>query len=179
MVTFERMIPELTLLREKLGQLGPLVDRLDLELVDDPGWDEPSDVSYLSQDERRDPDVMANVEAMGQTNELIDWFGRDMEGYVGLWRGPDRMPREDAPVVRLDTEGQYDLLSVGIGNYLAVAASEEDFETNRFLLLEAGFSVEPTPDDVGAALIRFASPNEHRHVLYNACRVRRGLPPVA
>jgi hypothetical protein len=121
---------------------------------------------------------MSNVEAMAKTNELVDWFGRDMEGYVGLWRGPEGTPQDDAPVVRLDTEGQYDLLAVGIGNYLAVASGEEDFDANRRLLLEAGFSVEPSPDDVGAALVRFASPNEHRHTLYNAARVRRGLPPV-
>jgi hypothetical protein len=172
------MISELMLLRGKLGELGELVERLELELVDDPRWEEPSDVTYLSTEEQEDPDVMANVEAMAKTNELVDWFGRDMEGYVGLWRGPACTPREDAPVVRLDTEGQYDLLAVGVGNYLAVAAGDTDFEANRLRLLEAGFSVEPTPDDVGAALVQFASPNEYRHNLYNAARLRRGLPPV-
>jgi hypothetical protein len=92
--------------RRNLGQLDDLVSSLELQLVDDPRWAEPSDVSYLNDKDRANPSTMSNVEAMAATNELIAWFGRDMEGFVGLWRGPNNTPLEQAPIVRLDTEGR-------------------------------------------------------------------------
>src|SRR5258705_8187271 len=82
------MTPDLVKLRDSLPTLGPIVERLELELIDDPSWGEPSDTSYLTDDDRQNPDIAANVEAMAETNRLISWFGRDAEGYLGLWRGP-------------------------------------------------------------------------------------------
>ena len=101
------MTPEIEKLRDSLDALGDQVDYLELEMVDDPKWDEPSDTSYLNDDDRADPDIMSNVEAMTATNGLISWFARDQEGYVGLWRGPSNTALEEAPIVRLDTEGEY------------------------------------------------------------------------
>ena len=88
------MTPDLERLRSSLTDLEDQVDYLELELVDNPDWPEPSDTSYLSAEDRTDPDTMDNVDAMAQTNQLIAWFGRDMEGFVGLWRGPDNLPLE-------------------------------------------------------------------------------------
>src|SRR5260221_5820205 len=119
------MTPDLVLLREKFEQLGQLVSALELELVDDPSWAEPSDPSYRNETDRANPAIMANVEAMAATNRLIAWFGRDMEGFLGFWRGPKELPLEQAPIVQLDSEGQYSLVATSIPNYLAVAWSEE------------------------------------------------------
>src|SRR6266545_3257150 len=105
------MTPDIVKLRDSLTTLGPIIDRLELELVDDPAWGEPSDTSYLTDADRDNPDIAANLAAMSETNKLIAWFGRDAEGYLGLWRGPDGRPLDEAPVVRLDTEGQYSIVA--------------------------------------------------------------------
>ncbi len=54
--------------RMKLDVLSDLVDSLELALVEDPNWAEPSEPSYLRDSERANPDTMANVEAMVATN---------------------------------------------------------------------------------------------------------------
>lgn len=173
------MTPELVLLRKKMEVLGDLVDELELELVEDPQWAEPSDTSYLNADDRANPDTMANVEAMAQTNKLIAWFGRDMEGFVGLWRGADQVALAKAPIVRLDTEGQYELVASSIGDYLCIAASNDDFDENRKMVTKAGLAVSGSPDEIWEAIEDYDSPNEYRRHLYNAQRKQRGLPPIS
>lgn len=172
------MTPALKLLRDKLDVLADLVESLELELVDDPKWPEPSDMSYLTAKEREDPDIMSNVDAMLATNELISWFGRDMEGFLGLWRGPKNTPLESAAIIRLDSEGQYDLVAATIGDYLVISTDADEFDTQREAVAAAGFTVSKTPDEVWAALGGFEDPNDFRHVLYNEGRKRRGLPVI-
>lgn len=172
------MTPDLVRLRETFGQLGQLVEALELELIDDPSWPEPSDTSYLNEQDRANPDIMANVEAMAATNRLIAWFGRDMEGYLGLWRGPQELPLERAAVVQLDSDGQYSVVAATIPDYLAVAWSEEAFDRARQALSKVGFTVAASPDEIAKAAESFDSPNAYRHRLYNEARVRRGLQPV-
>jgi hypothetical protein len=169
---------ELSSLRERLGRLGNLVERLELELVDDPQWAEPSDVSYLTAADRADPEIMDNVEAMSATNNLIAWFGRDQEGFVGFWCGPSDGPIDAAPVVRLDTEGQYRLIAATVPDYLAISVSEGEFAGTRQTLIEAGFSVSSSREAIWHALESFDDPNEYRRKLYNEGRARRGLPPI-
>lgn len=177
-VNVRRMTPDLKLLHDKLDQLADLVESLELELVDDPKWPEPSDMSYLTAKERKDPDIMSNVDAMLATNELISWFGRDMEGFLGLWRGPKNTPLDKAPIVRLDSEGQYDLVAATVGDYLAISTDADEFDESRKAIAKAGFTVAESPDAIWEALAGFEDPNDFRHVLYNEGRKRHGLPPI-
>ena len=172
------MTPDVERLRNSLEQLEDQIDYLELELVDDPEWTEPSDTSYLSADDRANPDIMANVEAMAETNKLIAWFARDQEGYVGLWRGPDRQPLDSAPVVRLDTEGQYDLVATTIGDYIAISVDEDDFDDTREALKGAGFTVRASAEEIWSSVEAQPCPNDYRLKLYNEGRKRRGLEPV-
>jgi len=172
------MTPDIERLRDSLDDLEDQVDYLELELVNDPKWAEPSDTSYLSAADKANADTMANVEAMAQTNKLIAWFGRDMEGFVGLWRGPDNEPLESAPVVRLDTEGQYQVVALTVGDYIAISVDEDDFEDAREALVEAGFAVADSADDIWASIDGLEGPGEYRDELYNAARKKRGLKPV-
>jgi len=172
------MTPDIERLRNSLDELEDQVDYLELELVDNPDWGEPSDTSYLNDEDRADPDTMDNVDAMTQTNRLIAWFGRDMEGFVGLWRGPENLPLESAPVVRLDTEGQYSLVARTIGDYVAISVDEDDFDDAREALVDAGFEVSESAEDIWASLEDLEDPNEYRGKLYNAGRVQRGLDPI-
>jgi hypothetical protein len=154
------------------------VGQLELELVDDPRWLEPSDTSYLNDDDRANPDIMANVEAMSATNELIDWFGRDQGGFVGLWRGPSGRPLTEAPVVRLDTEGQYRLVAATVPDYLAIEMPRESFAETRAKLIDSGFTVSASPEVLWQRLEQLDQPNDYRHERYNEGRERRGLPPI-
>ena len=172
------MTPELQQLRSQQGMLQGLFDSLELELVDDPDWSEPSDDSYLTDDERRDPDIASNIEAMRATYKLISWFGKDFEGFVGLWRGPDNSPLDCAPIARLDTEGQYRLIAQSIGDYIAISIDDEDFPQTRSGLLAAGFDVSESNEEIWSSLDSSDEPNNYRHKLYNEARVRRGLEPI-
>jgi hypothetical protein len=171
------MTPDIVKLRESLPTLDTITDRLELELVDDPQWKEPSDTSYLSDADRKNPDIAANVEAMAETNKLIAWFGKDAEGYLGLWRGPSERSLTEAPVVRLDSEGQYSIVAATVPEYLAIAMPEDEFAATRDRLTKAGFKVGFNPDAIWGALDAFDDdPNAYRNELYERARVERGLP---
>jgi hypothetical protein len=171
------MTPDLQRLREAAG-LNEFIDAIELELVYDPKWEEPSDTSYLTAADRANADIMANVEAMDATNELIAWFGRDQDGFVGLWQGPDRRPLSCCPVVRLDTEGQYELIAATVADYIVVSIEQDSFQEARYALQEAGFRVAESREAIWKALESFDEPNDLRHRLYNLARQRRGLQPI-
>jgi hypothetical protein len=172
------MTPDVKRLHCVLAKLHDVLDEIKFELVDDPQWPEPSDTSYLNDDDRANPDIMANVEAMTETNSLIAWFGRDLQGFIGLWRGPVSLPLELAPVVRLDSEGQYSLLATTVPGYIAASVDDESFDDTRAALIAAGFDVLASRKEIWAALDGIIDPNAFRHELYNQGRARRGLVPV-
>jgi hypothetical protein len=165
------MTPDLVRLREALEDLQDVVDSLELELVDDPDWAEPSDTSYLTKADLANPDIVANVSAMAVTNKLISWFGKDMEGYVGLWRGPLNHPLDKAPVVRLDSEGQYAIVAATIADYLAISVSEDELEEVQEALAAAGFKPSASREEIWKNIEIFSDdPNEFRNKLYEATK---------
>lgn len=174
------MTPDIDRLRKTLDDLGDIAEDLGLELVADPYWTQPSDISYLTDEDRANSDIMANVDAMAATNQLIAWFGRDSEGFVGLWRGPENRPLADSPIVRLDTEGQYSVIAKSIGDYLAISLDHEEFDDTRERLVTAGFAVRESPDAIWASVeSEEDAVNRHRHSLYNEGREKRGLSPIS
>ncbi|MEO8700123.1 MAG: hypothetical protein ABI867_08770 [Kofleriaceae bacterium] len=173
------MTPDVVRLRASLDALAGLMTELELTLVDDPAWSEPSDTSYLNEKDRTNPDLVANVEAMTATHALISWFGRYREGFVGLWRGPNATALDQAPIVRLDSEGQYELVATTVGDFLAIAADQDRFAEHRRSLVDAGFTVAASRKLIWQTLDTLDDPNAYRHELYNAARGRRGLPPIS
>jgi len=165
----------------KKDSLQEVFDSIELELHDDPNWEEPSDSSYLSEDERKDPEIMANIDALTETNKFVHWFGRDTEGFVGFWRGPSSKPINECPVVRLDTEGQYMLVAMTIPDYILVTTQEEEFEETSKALTKAGFKVSKLVEDIDAAVDAIAeedSPQTYLFNKYNENRKARGLPEI-
>ncbi len=67
------------------------------------------DTSYLTAEDRANPEIMANVEAIAQTAALIEWASVEPDRAVGYWRGPAGTPPAQAPVVTFDSEGQFHL----------------------------------------------------------------------
>lgn len=172
------MTPDLQRLREALEDLEELLDAIELEFVEDPNWDEPSDTSYMTPEDKANPDIMSNVEAMDATNGLIAWFGRDQEGFVGLWQGPDKRELSNCPVVRLDTEGQYELVACTVADYIPVSVDEDEFANAREVLMDAGFEVSESRDAIWNSVPNLNEPNNFRHKLYNQARQKRGLEPI-
>lgn len=119
------MIPEDLAVWRRLrdaGESPPWSDGLRL-LADD---ERPAalDTGYLTAEDLANPDIAANVRAIGETAALITWVAEDEdEGQAfGYWRGPNALPLAAAPVVSLDNEGQFQVLR---GASLSEALSDE------------------------------------------------------
>jgi hypothetical protein len=172
------MTPDLVKLRAKQKSLRVVLDNLELTLVDEAQWTKPSDTSYLNDASRANPDVMANVAAMAATNTLVAWFGEDSEGFVGLWRGVACRPLASSPVVKLDTEGQYEIVAMTVPDYIAISVSKDDFDETRKALVKAGLKVGRDRDAIWAKLNEWSDdPNEFRNSLYDHIKKKKRSQP--
>ena len=70
------------------------------------------------------------------------------------------------------------LIAATIPDYIAISVEESSFDMTRKALMDAGFVVSPTADDIWKLIENPEEPNEHRNDLYNKGRVRRGLKAV-
>ncbi len=67
--------------------------------------------SYLNDSDRQNPDIMANVAAINDVLARITMVAESEDGdMIGYWHGPERTPIDKAPIVKLDTEGIFDLM---------------------------------------------------------------------
>lgn len=173
------MINDIVVLKKNLNKLDAVIEYLELELVDDYLWGEPSDFSYLNDRDLANPDIVSNVKAMKKTNGFISWFGQDFEGYIGLWNGPENIHCNKAPVVRLDREGQYRIVAKTIPDYIAVSCERDDFANNRELLISIGLSVSSSIDDIWRSVDGiYTQANDYRNSEYNKERIERGLAAI-
>ena len=93
-----------------LDNLAEFVRRTGVELNWKKDWAPWSDTSYLSADDLANPDIAANVKAIAEVCDLIAFVGSDEDGnYFGYWRGPKRESITASPIVRFDSEGQFNL----------------------------------------------------------------------
>lgn len=69
------------------------------------------DTSYLTDADRSNPDIAANVEAVLATAALVTWAAEDEDETraFGYWRSPRDTPLAEAPVVVIDSEWQFAL----------------------------------------------------------------------
>ena len=145
-----------------------LQELLNIEVRFEPDWAPWEDTSYLSESDRTNPDIMANVYAMAETNAMMSFVAKhEMEGYVGYWRGPEKRLIAISPLVRLDNEGQYQFCpgSSFAEAILSFTWSHEDFVTARDWMKGVGVQVaadsiddltypssDPTPQQVRESL---------------------------
>lgn len=67
--------------------------------------------SYLNDSDRQNADIMANVAAINDVLALITIAAESEDGdMIGYWHGPERTPIGNAPIVKFDTEGTFDLM---------------------------------------------------------------------
>jgi hypothetical protein len=97
---------------DDLGRLlrhrDELAQRTGIELSLAKEWAPWLDHSYLQPEERTDPDIAANIRAMADVSSLIAFVAQEEDGqYFGFWRGRDKLPIANCPLVFLDNEGQF------------------------------------------------------------------------
>ena len=140
-----KSLPELVSLYRLRGAACPddlrilLIDGIELlrnfyiEVDGDETWKPWTDKSYLTPTDLADPDIAANVRAIDDTFEHIDFVARTEEDiYIGYWRGPERVPIERSPLVSYDTEGQFRLCgSRFVESLFFVINDEEALDTFR------------------------------------------------
>jgi hypothetical protein len=108
-----RPVPDdlaILLLAQWSGNDGPLED-LEIEFFAT-GQSHPLiDHSYLNDRDRARPDTMANVAAIDEVNGHVGFVAEGLNGAaIGYWLHPDEPAGRPAPVVSLDTEGQFEIL---------------------------------------------------------------------
>lgn len=87
-----------------------LLQALGVEVNGDASRKPWADKSYLTESDLADPDIAANVRAIDDTFEHINFVARmEDEIYIGYWRGPQQAPLEVCPLVSYDSEGQFHL----------------------------------------------------------------------
>jgi hypothetical protein len=98
------------------------------------------DLSYLNDDDRANPDIMANVAAMQSTCEHAAFVASDQDGsLVGYWFGPENVAIGDAAIFKLDSEGQF-LLLEGRTLSEALLGNHVFEDTEKFAQLKAKFA---------------------------------------
>ncbi len=155
---------------QEAGQPNPLSESL--RLLADGEKPAALDTSYLTAEDRANPDIAANVQAMEETAALITWVAENEDEGVafGFWRGPADLPLDAAPVVALDTEGQLELLR---GTSLSEALvdeygqwSHEDYTALVAECRSRGIAISADdPDDLLEPDVS-PTPSDHHEALY-------------
>lgn len=99
-----------------------------------PDWAPWADMSYLSEAERSNPDIAANIAAIGEVCKLITFVASDDQAnYYGYWHGPDQLTLENSPIVQYDNEGQFYLCGTAnlAGALLVHTCFGESFDEMR------------------------------------------------
>ena len=74
-----------------LAHAEQLAERTTIQLNWQPPWNPWLDTSYLSDADRANPDIMANVRAIREVCELIAFIAADEDDqYFGYWRSPNQ-----------------------------------------------------------------------------------------
>jgi hypothetical protein len=95
-------------LRLLLPHTEELTRRTGIELHWERDWAPWLDHGYLRPEEWNDPAITANVRAMAEVSSHIDFVAQEEDvQWFGYWRGPERRPLVECPLIFLDNEGQF------------------------------------------------------------------------
>jgi len=100
-------------------------------------WAPWLDTSYLSEEEKRNPEIFANVKAIAEVCSLITFIAElEDSQYIGFWRGLKHRSISESPLVILDNEGQFRLCAC---RTLAEAILEQTYDDETFAELKSWF----------------------------------------
>jgi hypothetical protein len=107
-----------------------LAERTGIRLELAEGWAPWLDTSYVSEADRRDPDILANIRAIhGVCAHTAFIAAKGDEEFFGYWRGQARRSVANSPLVYLDDEDQFHLC---IASSFAEAVLEQAYGGERF-----------------------------------------------
>jgi hypothetical protein len=67
--------------------------------------------AYLNENDRANPETMANVAAIDEVFKFITFVAEDVDGQLfGYWHGSENTPLSNAPIVKYGSEGQFEIL---------------------------------------------------------------------
>ena len=179
--------PDLQALLEVVAQADdeadPLREALGFSLLS-PGRDyQLLSGSYLNQRDRQNPDIMMNVAAINKVLAMITIVAESKDGDIfGYWHGPERTPIGAAPIVKLDTEGQFDLMQGGtlteamLGN--GTFSDDERFSAGRAWLAACGIEMEAANWRGLSTPTVPTRPDKLHRSLYDGKRIVAGLKPI-
>jgi hypothetical protein len=139
-------------LKALLSHSDEFLERTGIELNWEKNWEPWLDTSYLSDEERADPEIAANIAAIEEVCRLIAFVGATEDGNLfGYWRGPEARSIAESPIVRFDNEGQFDLLagpSFADAIVVEQTFNQEQFDQLKNWLQSLGIMVRAeTPED--------------------------------
>jgi len=155
-------------LRLLLSHREALRERTGIVLNWSSDWAPWRDTSYLTPEDLADPGIRANVRAIDDVCRMVAFVIADEDSnYLGYWRGPEHLPISQAPVVRLDNEGQFGFCGTeNIAGAILVRGRVGPFEDFHHWLQSLGVASLPTgKHDVHDVKLR-PSPQELHEQLY-------------
>lgn len=155
-------------LRILLSHSEELARHKGIELNAEEGWAPWLDTSYLNEDDRANPDIMANVRAIAEVCNLVAFVAAtEDDEFLGYWRGPEMSPVAGAPVVVLDNEGQFRILGPSFAEaILSQTYGEESFAELRDSLRSLGIEVRAASIDEIPTPAAEPDPADLHHELY-------------
>ena len=140
------------------------------------------DHSYLNEKDRADPDIMANVAAITSTCEHAAFVARNNDDAIfGYWFGPENVDIGAAPILKLDSEGQFlqleglTLSEALLGNH--VFEDVEKFAKLKDLFGKVGIAISANSWDELAYPSPPTDPTVFHEERYNENRSKAGLAP--
>ena len=121
-----------------------LEQRTGIVLTWEEDWTPWLDSSYLSEDEKANPEIAANIRALEEVCSLIAFVAAcESDEYIGYWREPDKRAVADSPLTYFDNEGQFDLCGgTNIAEaILAQAFGEDHFQELRDWMRSIGIDI--------------------------------------
>ena len=114
-----------------------LAERTGIRMEWAEGWTPWLDTSYLSEDELRNPEIVANLRAIREVCRRIAFVAEDQDDQCfGYWRGPTHRSVANSPLVVFDDEGEFHLC---IASSFAEAILEREYGRDGFKKLRAWF----------------------------------------
>ena len=143
--------------------------------------------SYINDSDRANPDTMANIAAFDEVFLYSTFVAMsDDEDPIGYWHGPEGTPISEAPIMMLDSEGQFSLCpgknisEAMLLHFFGGSQGEEnpEFVCLREWFIASGFEIATTSlKNIPEPRASTSHPGDIHFVTYNKFRVAAGLPP--
>lgn len=96
----------------------------------------------------------------------VAFIGREADGsLIGSWLRDERAPIDGAPIVVLDSEGQFDCTAATLPDHFVQAAGDDAraVAAIRRWFRRRGIATSPSPDAAWAAIEKLPDPNKLSH----------------